>query len=136
MGEQYYLRYKDTVIGVLIREDKGFSYKVIKKGAKSISNGLGYPVELFPQKYNEGIDLENMQTNEENIKKWLGNRAFSFNKVDANHLLRTVGIDVQNMWKLALHTKAISFNDHYWISKGLKDSYKEVHPRYMLTEAV
>jgi hypothetical protein len=132
MSENYFLRYKNKTIGVFSKIDNRLSYKPNKEIADTIPNGLGYPLGLFPLDFSKKglFPLINYFPSEDDIKLWLSDRVFPADREGAYNLLNAMGLNTYDMWEIAKRTKAVSYNDHYWMSSDPNDKYEDIHPLF------
>jgi len=128
--EKYYLRYKDTVIGYFEEEKDTLDFTPTADSSL-VPNDLGYPLGLFPaiEKRANLKPNKSHLVDRADINRWLSDRVFPKDRQGAHTLLRGMKLNSYDMWEIAKKTKAISFNDFYWISDSLEDKYDSVHPR-------
>ncbi|MEE4565217.1 hypothetical protein [Paenibacillus polymyxa] len=131
MLEKYYLRYKDKIIGTFLIKDNSKKYRPVHETARSIPEGLGYPLGMFPLDVQaDGINpVKNYNPTEEDIEFWLSERVFPPEREGAEELLKNIGIDDYNVWEVAKHTNAATSHDFYWMSQNPNDRYEDIHPR-------
>lgn len=133
MSEYYFLRYKNKIIGIFSKIGNRLTYIPKKEIADTIPNDLGYPLGLFPlDKSKKGlIPLINYIPSEDDIKLWLSDRVFPPDREGAYNLLNAMGLNTYDMWEITKITKAVSYNDHYWMSPDPNDNYEDIHPLLM-----
>lgn len=137
MLEKFYLRYKDKIIGTFLVRDDDVRYRPVHDVARSIPEGLGYPLGMFPldvqaagitpvMDYNPSVD---------DIEFWLSERVFPPEREGAEILLKNLGLESYNVWEVAKRTNAATSHDFYWMSENPNDKYNDMHPRGMMEKS-
>lgn len=137
MLEKYYLRYKDKIIGTFLVKDNNIRYRPVHDVAKSIPEGLGYPLGMFPLDVQaEGIKpITDHDPSAEDIEFWLSERVFPPEREGAEILLKNLGLETYDVWEVAKRTNAATTHDFYWMSDNPDDKYKDMHPREKLRKS-
>ncbi|EPY13692.1 hypothetical protein [Paenibacillus alvei] len=137
MPSPYFLRYKNTIIGIFIETIEGLRYYPSHDSADKLPNGLGYPLGLFPLDAKEYglIPNKNHTPTSEDITLWLSDRVFPKDRQGVEALLKEIGLAEYDMWEITKVTKGISLSDYYWLSSNPNDHYQDVHPRFVVTHS-
>lgn len=129
MYRKYYLRYKNTVIGVFLTN------KYMKRYVPShvsVDTHIKYPLGLFPIKaIKNGVIEPDTEycPEDDDIYNWIEDRVFPKDRDGAINILNTHGLSSYNAWEIAVLTRAASLMDDYWFSASLADKYEDFHPR-------
>lgn len=137
MPSPYFLRYKNTIIGIFVETNEGLKYYPSQDTADKIPNGLGYPLGLFPLDTEASglIPNKNHIPTPEDITLWLSDRVFPKDRQGVEALLQEIGLAEYDMWKITKITKGISLSDYYWLSSNPDEQYKDVHPRFVVNHS-
>lgn len=134
MQERYFLKEKEITLGEIVREDGRFSFLIHKPDPSdpSIDKSTGYyPIWFYPcEFYLLGRRNLNYKVSHEDIVDFFDNRAMDKNRVAIDEYLYSLGLTEWDGWEICKRTKAINFEDFYWITQDESEDYRNVLARY------
>jgi hypothetical protein len=148
MLESYRLMHRNLHIGNLSYDrqlDKFYYVSVIDKSIKPTTKE--YPLGLFPATLVGTVDknhrgkvlarfVPNLGRNpgDHEIREWLSERVMPENRQNIEAVLRKIGFSHYDLWDLTKYTKSMCYEDNYWLSNNVLETYENTHIRY-LTES-
>lgn len=131
MYKDYFLRYKNTIIGrFVIYPDGKRVYQPYHTAAASIEYGFGYPLGLYPVKDNSNLlpDRDYIPK-EADIDHWIADRVIPKDRHDVDTVLDKMGLNSYDAWEIFIRNKGVTYNDLYWVTDDPNDTFENVHPR-------
>ena len=119
MYKRFCLKFKNQTVGYFIESEGQVEYQPNHEVASMLPSGQGYPVGLFRPIISNGRmrpDIEHLPTSQD-IERWLSNRIFPKERQGAEQILRSLRLNKYDPWRIAKKTRAISFNDYYWVDR-------------------
>lgn len=127
MPEQYYFKYSDITIGVVIKEDRELNYVPNIPAADKLPAIIGYPPGIFQldRTKTPWMPCKTKVSNSTEILNWFIKRSFSKDRPDIKGILELLGLTSYDAWEIIKRTKALSKSDCYWLTQNEDESYKK-----------
>lgn len=134
MRERYFLKEKGITLGEIVRENEKFSFILHKPNPSSpnVDKETGYyPIWYYPcEFYLMGRRSLEYVVTHENVLDFFENRAMDRGRVAIDEYLYSLGLTEWDGWEICKRTKAINFEDFYWITQDENEDYRCVLPRF------
>lgn len=127
MPEQYYFKYSDITIGVIIKEREKITYVPNIPVADKLPPVIGYPPGIFQldRTQNPWMPCKTRVSNSSDILNWFARRTYSENRPDIKEILELLGLSRYDAWEVIRRTKAVSKSDRYWLTENENESYNK-----------
>lgn len=128
-GKRFYLKFKDITIGTFIEKpSEDLHYVPHLTNAMTLPLPIGFPLGLYPAS-NDPQVVESSKPTSEEIYKWLHERILPQDRQGAFRMLLSLNMSKYDIWEISKLTKAINFNDYYWITDNDHDKFSTIHPQ-------
>lgn len=127
MPEQYYFKYSDITIGVIIKENDKIKYVPNIPAADKLPPIIGYPPGIFKLDRSKipWMPCKTKVSESPEILNWFVGRTYSKNRSDIKSILKELGLKSYDAWEVIKRTKGFSKSDRYWITDDEKARYSK-----------
>lgn len=130
--EIWYLKFEDTAVGRFHYSEDNLRF-IPCEIEESLSLKIKYPLGLYPRDkvYSES-ELENYRPSEEDIFNWFSERAFPPERTNYSMLIDTFDTARYDLWEIMKFTRAMSFDDYFWMTKNFYEDFRTSHSRSLV----
>lgn len=124
---RYYVKDKNTIIGMLTVSPTEISYKVFAYALSKLPKLRVYPPGLFKYTIEDGIGvLDTTPPSEETVLDWMKDRIFPEERQNKDFYLELLGFNDYDVISVFLALKGRTPHDTLWVTRFPDEEYTEM----------